>query len=232
GLAPRGDILVPDCRGDGIAPAQSPRQAGESGVLRPLVRELVGAFQLHADREVVAVLAPAPARDAGVPRAQCAGNELDQDAVAADQEMRRDAKPGDARVIWMSGGIEAIREESDDGGAAEPSRWHRDVVDDQQRYGRVSRTRIAIRRRYLPRGADRSGAVDVEPWTRGRQPVRSGEGGRHHSKPVRLEFHSSGRFRTAGGSGESDDLGAGIVTCAGGPSRLALCLSPPSFPSS
>ena len=65
GLAARRDVAVADDVGrSGIAPLQRAQRAREPRVLRGRVREVVGALELDADREVVAALAAPPRRHA------------------------------------------------------------------------------------------------------------------------------------------------------------------------
>src|SRR6266568_2064417 len=56
----------------------------------------------------VAALAPLPARRAGVPGALRARNELDQLAIAPDQEMRRHVEVAQGPVVRVGGGIEEL----------------------------------------------------------------------------------------------------------------------------
>ena len=63
------------------------QQSIEDQVLRVLERELVTAFKLDADREIVATRAPQPIRNTGMPGAPRARNKLDQIAVAADEKV-------------------------------------------------------------------------------------------------------------------------------------------------
>src|SRR3981081_3371892 len=85
-LAVTGDI------DDRVPPAQRTRETREHRVLCGLVADIVGAFQLDADGEIVAVPPAAPRRRAGVPGAPRAGYELGERAVAADHEMRGNAQ--------------------------------------------------------------------------------------------------------------------------------------------
>ena len=82
-LAPRRDVLVADDRLDRIAARQRRRQSHQRVVLRSLEGLAFQAFELDAQRVVVAVLAPAPRRAARVPGAPLAGDELQQFAAAS-----------------------------------------------------------------------------------------------------------------------------------------------------
>src|SRR5437868_5442169 len=87
GLAAGRDVGVRGDVAQRMAGAQRGDEADERRVLRVGEGRLVHAFELDADREIVAALAPAPARDAGVPRPLPRRHELDQAPVAADEEM-------------------------------------------------------------------------------------------------------------------------------------------------
>ena len=73
GLAARSDVAVPGEVGDRIARSQRRHESREARVLSLRVRPRVGAFELDADREIVAALASLPRRDAGVPCARSQG---------------------------------------------------------------------------------------------------------------------------------------------------------------
>src|SRR5438552_15129294 len=62
-VAVRGDVA------QGKRAAQRAQQLVQARILNVLERAFLDAFELHADREVVAAAAAAPARRAGVPRA-------------------------------------------------------------------------------------------------------------------------------------------------------------------
>src|SRR6185312_3467201 len=62
GLTARGDVAVAGDVDDRIAPSQCLRQARERRVLPRRIRNVVGAFELDADREIVAALAAPPRR--------------------------------------------------------------------------------------------------------------------------------------------------------------------------
>src|SRR6476661_6088425 len=86
GLAPGRDMLMARNPGDRIAPRQRLEQRQQRVVLRRLERAAFEALQLDADRVVVAVGAALPLRGAGMPGALIAGDELQQFAVATDDE--------------------------------------------------------------------------------------------------------------------------------------------------
>jgi hypothetical protein len=154
---------VPRDVGTGKALPQGADEPGQHRVLRRRVRNVVGALELDPDGEVVAPDAAFPRRFAGVPCPLAAGDELDEPAVAADQEVRRHAQRRDRREIRVRRGVEAVREQPLDGVAAERARRQRNAVDDDQRHGFAGGSRIAVRRAYLPGEARAAGGVDDEP---------------------------------------------------------------------
>ena len=156
---------------DRIAPAERPRKPAEHRVLRIGVGHRVGALQLDAYRKVVAALAAVPGRLSGMPCAERAGDELQQRAVAPDQEVRGDAHPRERVEARVRIGVEAVRKQIDDGVAAELARRQRDVVNDQQRNALTVRSRVAIGRSDLRRRRDDPRSVDVQ--TRGSDPLRA-----------------------------------------------------------
>src|SRR5207248_8232821 len=92
GLAAGGDVAV---RGDGAQRqrrAQRGDQRNKRAVLPRIEWRVVAAFELDADREVVAARAAAPARFACVPGAPVDRHELREFAVAANQEVGGDAQ--------------------------------------------------------------------------------------------------------------------------------------------
>jgi hypothetical protein len=166
GLAAWGDVLVTDDRGDWITAHQCPGESSEARILAGLVRGGIGSFELDADREIVAALAVAPPRLAGVPGSTSAGHELDQRSIALDQEVCRNARGGDGRVIGMLSRVEAIGEKLDDPRASEMSRRQRDVVNDEKADLSVGRPLVAVGRGDLPGRAGDAGAIDGDPRRR------------------------------------------------------------------
>ena len=142
---------MPDDVHDRIAPAQRRSELREMQVLPIGVGLVVAALELDSHGKIVAALAPLPARRAGVPGALGAGNELDQLAIAPDQEMRRHVEVAQGPVVRVGGGIEGVGEQPDDGITAELARRQADVVHDQQRDRRVLRTLVEIGRGHLNR---------------------------------------------------------------------------------
>src|SRR6185295_20322836 len=78
GLAAGGNVAVRGDLAQGKDGAKLFQKKKKSLVLRGLEFAVIGAFELDADREIVAALAPAPARSAGVPGALPERHELDE----------------------------------------------------------------------------------------------------------------------------------------------------------
>src|SRR5262249_46336170 len=98
---------------------QSLDQRRERFVLRTFVRQTVGAFELDADREIVARGASAVFRLAGVPRALVKRDELHDLAVAPDERVSRYATRGDRCEIRMCVGWQVTGEQTLDPRPAE-----------------------------------------------------------------------------------------------------------------
>src|SRR5712664_3153028 len=90
GLAAGGDVAMSGDVAQGQREAKASYERCELVVLAILERRLVRALELDADREIVAALAAAPGRGAGVPGAPLDWDELQQLAVPAHQEVSRD----------------------------------------------------------------------------------------------------------------------------------------------
>ena len=97
----------------------SPGEPAERRVLDRLVRDVVRAFDLDPDGEIVAAGPATPRRFARVPRTPCAGDELHERPVPANEVVRRDAQGGDGGECGMRGRVEPVREETLDRIAAE-----------------------------------------------------------------------------------------------------------------
>jgi hypothetical protein len=97
-----------------------------------------------------------------MPGAQCARDELEQRAVAPNQEVRRDAYCRKLAKISVRVRVEAIGKQLDDGVPTELARRQRDVVNDQQRDALAFRPGIAIGRSDLRRRDDDPRSVDVQ----------------------------------------------------------------------
>src|SRR5882672_3793570 len=101
GLAARCDVGMADDVDDGVARSQKQKQTAQARVLSPRVGLVVDALELDTDGKIVAALAAAPDRRARVPRAARAGDELNQLAVAPDEEMRRHLQIAHRLVVGM-----------------------------------------------------------------------------------------------------------------------------------
>lgn len=115
-----------------ITLAQLAQQKFEPPVLRRREVVFAIAFELDADRKIVAALTPEKLRRTGVPGALVATDELDQLAASAHQKVRRHLQRGEVTIGWMSRGIETIAEQLLDRVAAESPRRQADVVDHDQ----------------------------------------------------------------------------------------------------
>jgi len=152
GFSSRRDITVANDVANRIARADPVHQSGKHVILRGRKRPGVAPLQFDADRKIVAALAAAPARHARMPGAPTTFDELDQLAVAPDQEMGRDTQACDRPEIRMGIGIEPIGEERLDVRPAEPVRRQADCVYDDQLDRSAARAFVRVRR------CDESGA--------------------------------------------------------------------------
>ena len=67
---------------------QHDTQTGQAPILRDCERMLAVALQFHADRKIVAPVAPLKARYPGMPRARMRIDKLQQLTATPDQKMR------------------------------------------------------------------------------------------------------------------------------------------------
>jgi hypothetical protein len=123
--------------------------------------QIIGAFQLYADGEVVAALPATPVGRSGMPRAPCAGYELNQFAVAPYQEMCGNSDGGDFAKIGVPVRIKLVREEIENARSTEFARRQTDVMDYQQFHRASRRTFIGILRGDEPRTFNQTRTVDV-----------------------------------------------------------------------
>src|SRR5512141_2073366 len=100
--------------GNRIFRLQRARKLSQPLILPVIKRAVVAALEFDADREIVAAAAPAPIRFAGVPCPLAAWHELDDFAVAAYHEVRRDLEAGDPAVIRVRVRVESVGKEIDD----------------------------------------------------------------------------------------------------------------------
>ena len=120
---------------------------------------------------------PRQRRFAGVPRALRARHELDELAVAANEEMRGYSERRYAGVIRMRGRIEAIQEQLLDAVPAELARRQADRVDDEEldRHARAAARRswASARNgtpRAMPVGIDRRSRRSAVSFSRRARP--------------------------------------------------------------
>lgn len=139
-------VAVTDDVGNRIDRAQQLHERQQHSVLRRRKRNIIRTLKFDANRKIVAVLAPAPVGYAGMPRAQGAGHELQQLAVAADQQVGRHAQVANRCVVGMRVRIEPIRKQIDNAGSAEFSWRQADTVDNEQLDRHAGRTLIAVGR--------------------------------------------------------------------------------------
>ena len=148
--------------------SQRPHQSRQCVVLRRRIRHLVGALELDAHREVIAVLAAAMHRLARVPGAPGHGHVLHQLAVATDEEVGRHLQAGYLRERGMRRRVQPVREQGVDPGPAELARRQRDAVHDDQ-VGHDSRPavrRSSARAPGAPRARGRYGDQCANPsWS-------------------------------------------------------------------
>jgi hypothetical protein len=160
GFSARGDILVTGEVGDRVTAAQRPGESGQDTILGSLVVQRVGAFQLDADGEIVALLPAPPRRSAGMPRPAFAGYKLRQRAVAPDQEMRGNPQLPDRGEVGMRAGVETVGEQLRDRSPPELTRRQGNVMHHEQRDLGAGWAIIAIGRGQLYGGPHLAGAVD------------------------------------------------------------------------
>ena len=78
---------------DGIGFGKRISESRERFILHALVRRGIRAFELHANREIVAVLTPLERGNAGVPGPVQTGNVLEQASASVNKEVRRNTQP-------------------------------------------------------------------------------------------------------------------------------------------
>src|ERR1019366_8136402 len=146
-LSARRDVLVPGDRRDRIALGQTADHCTEALVLGRIEALAFEAFELDADRIVVAVAAAAPVRSAGMPGPLVARDELEQRTVATHEGMRRDPEGANRLEIWVRAPVEPIGEEPLDRVAAVFARGQADRMDDDEVDHRSGRPRSEVWRR-------------------------------------------------------------------------------------
>jgi hypothetical protein len=108
------------------------------------IGDVVCAFHFYAHGKVVAGVAACEDGLARVPGTPVERDELLQIPVAADEQVRGDAKVSHGPEKGMSGGLETAEEQILDPGSAEDVRWQADVVDYQQADIRRVRSVVAM----------------------------------------------------------------------------------------
>ncbi len=165
GLAARRDVAVADQavgRQHRVGSAEGRDNPRERPVLQGVVRYRVGAFELDANREVVAGGAALPARLARVPGPLAEFHILGDAAVAADAKMRGDALTFDLGKVRMRARGQVVGEQPVDPRAAELARRQADAVYHDQIRRHARRSRIAVRRGDLARARqDSASGVDL-----------------------------------------------------------------------
>lgn len=131
---------------DRVGRAQRPGQPVERPVLSNREAQAIGPFQLDADGKVVTAGYPAPAGHPRVPSPQLAGNELDDPATAADEEMGGDLEVPQPLVVRVGVRVKAVGEQADDPVPAKLSGGQADVMYNQQPYPGTGRPLVAVGR--------------------------------------------------------------------------------------
>ena len=85
-----------------------PGKPGERFILGVLEREIVGAFQLNTDGEIVDTGPPFTIRLAGVPGALMQRHKLDKFAIASNQDVGGNFQVLDLKIIRILVGIQGI----------------------------------------------------------------------------------------------------------------------------
>ena len=111
--------------------AQRASEPPERFVLRIGEGLVIGALQFHADGEIIATLAAAPARLARMPSAPAGRDELCDLARTPDEKMGRYLEPGKLRKVRMRLVVQAVEEQIHHTLAAEFAGRQANVVDHQ-----------------------------------------------------------------------------------------------------
>ena len=132
GFSLRGDVSVADNIMDRVGRLYRLSEFSQPGVLHGRKRLVIAAFQLDADREIIAAGTLLPAGYTGVPGAPGAGDELDDFSVTANEEMARNFQAFQRLIIRVRLRIELIGEQFDDTFTAKFFRRQADGMDHQQ----------------------------------------------------------------------------------------------------
>ena len=133
---------------------ESAARVAETLVLDSLVRRAIRALQLDADGEVVAMDTFPETGLARVPGPAGEGDELDERAVAPDQEMGGYPQIGDGAEALVSAWIDQIAEQVLNVGSPELAGRQADAMDDDQVDVAAGRPGIEVR------GRDAAGIVE------------------------------------------------------------------------
>ncbi len=118
-------------------------------ILSIIERQLITAFQLDADGEIIAVLTPQILRATGMPGALIKCHELNDLAITPNQQMRRHLKLMNFGKVWMHIRRKLSQKKLLDIRAAKLARRQADVVNDGERHLAIG-PRIEIRRGAMP----------------------------------------------------------------------------------
>jgi hypothetical protein len=100
-------------------------------ILTVRIGDVVGAFQLDADGEVIAFRPPLEAGSPRVPGSTGQGYILDELPVAPNQEMGGYPQVGDARKVWVCARVQTVVKQVVDPPPAELARGETNAVDHQ-----------------------------------------------------------------------------------------------------
>lgn len=107
-LSAGGDMFMACNVRNGIVRNQCLAQLGQRLVLRRFKLQVFKAFELNANRIVIAVIAPTPMRFACVPRAIITADKLPQHTLAGDEKVRRHFHPTNALKVRVCLPIQLI----------------------------------------------------------------------------------------------------------------------------
>jgi len=162
-LAPRWNrnVVMADAFGNRICVAQDINELSERAVLHLFEGNVVAAFELDTDGEVIAPLTAAPLRYTGMPGALLTRHELHEFTIASDQKMGRYGHCRDLPEIRIGLRIKAICEQLGDGISAETAWRQADAVDDNEFDPATFGARIAIWRWHLASRVEHTGSVQL-----------------------------------------------------------------------
>lgn len=155
------NVVMTDAFGNRICAAQDINELSERAILPLFEGNVVAAFELDTDGEVIAPLATAPLRHTGMPGALLTRHELHEFAITSDQKMRRYGQCRDLPEIRIGLRIKAIREQVGDGTSAETAWRQADAVNDDELDPTTFGARIAIWRWHLASCAEHTGSVQL-----------------------------------------------------------------------